>query len=64
VAKLIAHGPSRDEAIARMQQALAAFTLEGLTTNIAVHRQLMTDANFHAGDFDTTLLTQVLTQQD
>lgn len=64
VAKLIAHGPSRDEAITRMQRALAAFTLEGPTTNIAVHQQLMANANFRAGDFDTTLLTRVLTQQN
>lgn len=64
LAKVITHGPTRHDAIARMQHALATLTLDGLTTNIALHQHLMQHPQFHAGDIDTTFLARVLTEHD
>jgi acetyl-CoA carboxylase biotin carboxylase subunit len=49
VAKFIAHGPDRAAAIARMKKALAGARIEGISTNIPLHRELMQDAAFRAG---------------
>jgi acetyl-CoA carboxylase biotin carboxylase subunit len=64
LAKVITHGPTRHDAIDRMQHALATLTLDGLITNIALHQQLMQHPRFHAGDIDTTFLARVLTERD
>jgi acetyl-CoA carboxylase biotin carboxylase subunit len=53
VAKLIAHGATRDEAAERMAAALAAFRVEGIATNIGFLRRLVDSAAFRAGDTDT-----------
>ncbi len=49
VAKLIAHGPTRDIAIARMRGALGEIVIDGIKTNIPLHIDLMNDANFQKG---------------
>ncbi|MDR0275119.1 MAG: acetyl-CoA carboxylase biotin carboxylase subunit [Burkholderiaceae bacterium] len=49
IGKIIAHGDTREQAIARMQTALAETVLEGIHSNIALHRELMVDAKFRAG---------------
>ncbi len=64
LAKVITHGPTRHDAIDRMQHALTTLTLDGLTTNIALHQHLMQHPQFHAGDIDTTFLARVLTEHD
>jgi acetyl-CoA carboxylase biotin carboxylase subunit len=46
VAKLIAHGRNREEAIARMRRALDEFTIEGIKTAIPLHRKIMDDERF------------------
>jgi acetyl-CoA carboxylase biotin carboxylase subunit len=56
VAKLIAHGRDRDEAIARMRRALDMFVVEGIYTTIPLHQKIMTDPDFIAGKVDTTYL--------
>ncbi|HWR54622.1 MAG TPA: acetyl-CoA carboxylase biotin carboxylase subunit [Bryobacteraceae bacterium] len=56
VAKLIAYGADRDEAIARMQRALEMFVIEGIHTSIPLHRRIMADAEFQAGRFDTNFV--------
>jgi acetyl-CoA carboxylase, biotin carboxylase subunit len=56
VAKLIAHGRDRAEAIARMQGALDGFVIEGIRTTIPVHRKILADPDFIAGRFDTGFL--------
>ena len=63
LAKVITHGPTRHEAITRMQHALATLTLDGLTTNIALHQQLMQHPQFHAGAIDTTFLARVMIER-
>jgi acetyl-CoA carboxylase biotin carboxylase subunit len=57
VAKLIAHGKDRPEAIARMKRALSMFVVEGISTTIPVHEAILNDADFVSGNFDTTFLT-------
>ncbi len=56
IAKLLAHGNTRDEAIARMQRALQEFVVEGVTTTIPFHLEMMQDPDFRAGTFDTGTL--------
>ena len=57
VAKLIAHGKDRTEAIARMRRALSMFVVEGIHTTIPLHEKILADANFVAGRFDTSFMT-------
>ncbi len=56
VAKLIAHGRDRAEAIARMQCALDGFVVEGIKTTIPLQKRILADPKFVAGNFDTHFL--------
>jgi len=56
IAKLIAYGATRDEAIDRMQQALEEFVIEGVATTIPFHKRVMRHTKFREGDFDTHFL--------
>jgi acetyl-CoA carboxylase biotin carboxylase subunit len=56
VAKLIAHGRDRAEAIARMRRALDMFVVEGIYTTIPLHQRIMIDPDFIAGKADTSFL--------
>ncbi|MQY52242.1 acetyl-CoA carboxylase biotin carboxylase subunit [Rhodocyclus tenuis] len=49
VAKVIAYGDTRDQAIRRMRIALSEMSIEGIKTNIALHQELMQDARFIEG---------------
>ncbi len=49
VGKLIAYGATREQAIRRMQIALSEMVVEGILTNIPLHRELMEDARFAEG---------------
>jgi len=49
IGKLIAHGDTRDQAIARMRTALSEMAVEGIQTNIPLHQELMSDAAFVRG---------------
>ena len=53
IAKLIVHGETREETIARMKRALEEFRVIGVRTNIPFHQALMENTEFLAGDFDT-----------
>ncbi|HEV2065907.1 MAG TPA: acetyl-CoA carboxylase biotin carboxylase subunit [Thermomicrobiales bacterium] len=57
IAKLVTWGRDREEAIARMERALADFEAEGTPTTIGFHRRLMAHPRFRAGEFSTTFLT-------
>jgi len=57
VAKLIAHGPTREAAIRTMLTALRLVRLEGIQTNAALHRAILNDPGFQAGGVDTNFLT-------
>lgn len=56
VAKLIVHGDTREEAVARMKRALGEFIIEGVNTTIPFHSNLMDHEVFKSGDFDTKFL--------
>ncbi|HWB84947.1 MAG TPA: acetyl-CoA carboxylase biotin carboxylase subunit [Bryobacteraceae bacterium] len=56
VAKLVAYGSDRTEAIRRMQRALDMFIIEGIHTSIPLHQKIMADADFQAGRFDTNFI--------
>ena len=56
VAKLIAYGDNRAEAIARMRRALEMFVVEGIYTTIPLHQRIMSDPDFIAGKTDTNFL--------
>ncbi|MDN5758144.1 MAG: ATP-grasp domain-containing protein, partial [Tomitella sp.] len=56
LAKVIAHGPDRDEALARLDRSLADTAVHGVQTNIEFLRYLLADERVRAGDLDTLLL--------
>ncbi len=56
VAKLIAHGGDRAEAIERMKRALDLFVVEGIHTSIPLHKRIMNEPDFVAGRFDTNFI--------
>jgi acetyl-CoA carboxylase, biotin carboxylase subunit len=59
IAKLIAHGRDRAEAIARMHGALEGFIVEGIKTTIPLHKRILADPDFVAGKFDTHFLERL-----
>jgi acetyl-CoA carboxylase biotin carboxylase subunit len=52
IAKLIVHGATRDDALVRLRIALAEMRVEGIATNLALHRQIVQDEGFAAGGVD------------
>jgi acetyl-CoA carboxylase biotin carboxylase subunit len=60
VAKLIAHGRDRGEAIERMKRALQMFIVEGIHTSIPLHQKILTDPDFIAGNFDTNFVQRFM----
>ena len=58
VAKLIAHGSTRDEAIARMKRALDMFVVEGIYTSIPLHLRILNHPAFVAGQLDTGFIAR------
>lgn len=49
IGKIISYAPTRDMAIRRMQVALTEMVVEGIQTNLALHRELMHDPSFIKG---------------
>ena len=60
VGKVISYGATRDQAIRRMQIALSEMVVEGILTNIPLHRDLMVDARFAEGGTNIHYLEQKL----
>jgi acetyl/propionyl-CoA carboxylase alpha subunit len=58
IAKLIAHGPTRDEALLRLHDALAETAVEGLTTNLPFLRWLVAHPAVQAGRTTTAFLSE------
>lgn len=56
IAKLIATGKNREEAMNRMQRALSQFVVEGIHTTIPLHQKIFADEEFRRGDFDTKFM--------
>ncbi len=51
IAKLIVHAPTRQEAIARLRRSLDEFAVVGIATTIPLHRRLVDDPEFEAGEY-------------
>ncbi|MFN0005983.1 MAG: acetyl-CoA carboxylase biotin carboxylase subunit [Burkholderiaceae bacterium] len=49
IGKIIVHGDNREHALARMRTALAEMVVEGIQTNVALHREIMQDPKFIQG---------------
>jgi acetyl-CoA carboxylase, biotin carboxylase subunit len=52
VAKLIVHAPTREDAINRMRRALDEFAVVGIQTTIPLHRRIVDDPGFQAGEYN------------
>src|SRR2546427_1976996 len=60
IAKLIVRGKDRDEAVSRMARALEMFIVEGIFTTIPLHRRILADPDFRAGNVNTTFIERFL----
>ena len=60
IAKLIVHGATREEALARLRVALAEARVEGIATNLPLHRRIVADPGFVAGGVDIHHLSRLL----
>ena len=56
IAKLIAFGKERQEALARLNRALEMFTVEGIETSIPLHQKIINHPDFITGRFGTSFL--------
>ncbi|HUA43062.1 MAG TPA: biotin carboxylase N-terminal domain-containing protein [Streptosporangiaceae bacterium] len=56
LAKLCLHGSDRAEALDRAREAVAAFAIGGLKTNLEFHAELLASPEFRSGDYDTGLV--------
>ena len=60
VGKIVAWGETRDYAIARMRNALNEIVVDGIETNLPLHRELMADPLFVQGELDIHFLERYL----
>jgi acetyl-CoA carboxylase biotin carboxylase subunit len=63
IAKLVVRGKDRNEACQRMARALEMFIVEGIYTTIPLHRQILADPDFRAGDVDTGFIERFLAKK-
>ena len=63
IAKLIAYGDTREQALARMRIALSEMVVDGILTNLPLHRELLTDAHFVAGGTSIHYLEKKMEQR-
>ncbi len=59
MAKLIVHGSDRTDALAKMREAVAGFTIVGPKSNLAFHAELLDNPEFVSGDYDTALIKRM-----
>jgi acetyl-CoA carboxylase biotin carboxylase subunit len=63
IGKVIAYGDTREQAIRRMRIALSEMVVEGILTNLPLHRDLLADARFVAGGTSIHYLENKLAQK-
>ena len=56
IAKIIAYGANRNEAISKMKRALEETVIEGIDTNIDFLLEIIKNKNFIRGDYDTSFI--------
>ena len=59
MAKLCVHGADREEALARAREAVAAFRVQGPKNNLPFCAELLDNAEFVSGDYDTGLVARM-----
>ena len=59
LAKLCVHGADRAQALARAREAVAAFGITGLRTNLPFHADLLASEEFTSGDYDTSIVAML-----
>jgi acetyl-CoA carboxylase biotin carboxylase subunit len=64
VGKVIAYGANREQAMSRMRIALSEMVVEGIQTNIPLHRELLNDTRFMRGGVSIHYLEQKLAQEE
>jgi acetyl-CoA carboxylase biotin carboxylase subunit len=60
IGKLISYGSTRDEALARMQNALDELLIDGIRTNTPLHKEILRDPNFRKGGTNIHYLEHML----
>ena len=64
IAKIIAHGTSRNEAISKMKRALEELVIDGVETNRDFLFEIITNPNFIRGNFDTSFIEKEILKKD
>ena len=64
LAKIIARGTTREQAIGRLVVALRAFTVRGVSTNAQLLQQILQDQLFVQGQVDTGMVARILGHQN
>jgi acetyl-CoA carboxylase biotin carboxylase subunit len=64
IAKVIAWGRNRDEAVTRMERALEEFVIEGIETTIPLHLRIIRSEEFRKGDYHTRWVEEYIERQD
>jgi len=59
VAKIIARGSNRDEAIVRMKRALSEFVIEGVKTTIPLHLKILDNEHFLSNNYSTSFIEKM-----
>ena len=60
LAKIIAHGPDRSVTLSSMRRAIGETRIEGVTTNLAFHAEMLADPEFEHGGVETAFLERFL----
>ena len=63
IAKLVVHGATRPEAIARLRRSLAEMVVDGINTTLPLHRAIVEDPQFQSGDYDIHWLERFVAQR-
>ena len=64
ISKLIVHGNSREEAISRLKRALKEYVIEGVTTTLPLHKEVIENKAFITGKYDIRWLENYLSKYD
>jgi acetyl-CoA carboxylase biotin carboxylase subunit len=62
IAKIIAHGRDRQEAVARMRRTLEMTVIEGIRTSVPLHLRILNDPDFQAGRMSTSFMERFMPQ--
>ena len=64
IAKVIAHGKTRQEVIAKLKSAVAELVVEGIDTNVEFILEILNNADFVTNNYDTSFIERNMTKND